>query len=352
MFRSVLVTYLLVLSAGPGYAADGDRSDTPMTPAALDAQPTGAVPPLPEALASFGAAVEGDWLYVYGGHVGRKHEHSTSNQAGAFRRIHLSEGRVWESLPGGQPLQSVALVAHDGALYRVGGMQARNAEGEPEVLYSTDEFARFDPGSLSWETLPCLPEKRSSHDAVVIDGRLFVAGGWTLAGDPQQAVWLTTVWSFDLSDRRGNWKRHADAPFLRRALSLATAGHHVIALGGLSEQGKRAGEAFRYEPASDRWSSAPSLPGDGFGMSSIGRGEAVYAAGEDGAVLILEPDSESWEEVARLKEGRMFLRLLGHGDSLLALGGANHRGHLRSIERITLPADRGAGQRSAVAVNP
>jgi len=66
---------------------------------------------LPKAIASFGAAVEGQWLYVAGGHTGKAHQHSRQNLSSAFLRLNLLDGETWEKLPGGKPRQSVALAA-------------------------------------------------------------------------------------------------------------------------------------------------------------------------------------------------------------------------------------------------
>ena len=62
-------------------------------------------------------------------------------------------------------------------------------------------FVAFDPKGGEWQPLPDLPEPRSSHDAVVIGDRLFVAGGWQLG--PEEAVWhKTEFYSFRFSELR------------------------------------------------------------------------------------------------------------------------------------------------------
>ena len=47
---------------------------------------------LPRAVASFGAARLGSHLYVYGGHVGRTHRHSTENLSDVFARYDVVNG--------------------------------------------------------------------------------------------------------------------------------------------------------------------------------------------------------------------------------------------------------------------
>src|SRR5262245_37838922 len=87
-------------------------------------------PDLPAAVSSFGAAVVGDHIYVYGGHSGRAHNYSTETTRGELCRINLTKPDKWESLAGGPKLQGLALVAHEGKLYRIGGMQPQNSKSE------------------------------------------------------------------------------------------------------------------------------------------------------------------------------------------------------------------------------
>jgi len=96
-----------------------------MTACAVAGEPaakTADFPPLPQAVSSFGAAVSDGWLYVYGGHRSKTHDYSTDAVLGTFYRVRLSAPGKWEKLPDGEPLQGLAVVAHAGKIYRIGGM--------------------------------------------------------------------------------------------------------------------------------------------------------------------------------------------------------------------------------------
>src|SRR5262245_14148188 len=82
-------------------------------------------PVLPEAVTSFGAVTVDDWLYVFGGHKGERHEYAAATVSGSFWRLRLSDGRTWEALPPSTPAQGLPLVTHRGYVYRIGGMAAR-----------------------------------------------------------------------------------------------------------------------------------------------------------------------------------------------------------------------------------
>jgi len=308
---------------------------------AADASSAGAsgkaLPDLPEPLASFGAAVCDGWLYIYGGHIGTEHDHSRDNLSPHFRRIEIAGGRQWEDLPMQTPLQGLPLVAHDGKLYRVGGLSARNASGEKEDLHSVGEFARFDPQTKTWTELTPLPEPRSSHDATVIEGVLYVLGGWRLEGS-SKGKWLDTSWSFDLDDPDGKWRPLPSPGFRRRALAVSHWQGKLIAIGGIGEDRKVSRRLDALDLKKGEWSQLPKLPGkgiDGFGVAACNLGEELYVSGTQDWLYRLAATDAGWEAVAKLHVPRFFHRLVpGKDAALLAVAGASEEGHVASIEEL------------------
>jgi N-acetylneuraminic acid mutarotase len=319
-------------------------------PAAADAAAATALPSLPEPVASFGGAVCDGWLYVYGGHIGTEHDHSRDNLSTHFRRVRLDGGDQWEELPMQTPLQGLPLVAYEGKLYRVGGVNARNAFDEKEDMHSVAEFACYDPSASKWTEMPPLPEPRSSHDAVVIGDVLYVVGGWTLSGDSSSGKWLETAWSFDLTDAKGQWRPVANPPFKRRALAVAGSKDQLVVLGGMEPRGKSSASgghgsakvswrADALDLATNQWRSLPDLPGEemgGFGVSAWSLGGQLYVSGADGVVHRLADDGSAWESAGKLDRPRFFHRLLPDDEgALLAVAGASmDDGHLADIERF------------------
>ena len=193
--------------------------------------------PLPETVTSFGAATDGDWLYAFGGHKGERHEYSIEMVRGSFHRLNLRNGGAWEKLPSSTPGQGQPLVAHGGLIYRIGGMAARNQADAKQDLYSIALVQRFDPRQNRWEDVASLPEIRSSHDAAVVGNKLFVAGGWQLAGGTNQPVWPANALVLDLANTGAGWKEFSQ-PFQRRALALAVSGSRLYCIGGMDSNNK------------------------------------------------------------------------------------------------------------------
>ncbi len=318
---------------------------------------------LPRAISSFGAAATGDWLYVFGGHIGRAHQHSRDNIVGSFWRLNLRDGHSWEQLPDDMPLQGTALVAcPDGSVIRIGGLDARNPKGEKGDLHSVADVKRFDPKTMRWAAFPPLPEPRSSHDAFVVDGKLYVCGGWNLRGK-DEPIWHQTAWQCDVTAAEPKWKPMPAPSFTRRACAIARFGHRVALLGGIDDMGTTA-EVSLYDPMTGQWSDAPELPGEAFGTAAYGVGDALFATVMDGRLFRLETGATEWQFVTNLTMPRFFHRmaLAPDGKELIALGGASRSGHMRHIEYVplfedahrmhewTLPFPGDATYRSAIIV--
>ncbi|MEM7048313.1 MAG: PQQ-binding-like beta-propeller repeat protein [Acidobacteriota bacterium] len=297
------------------------------------------LPPVPVAVASFGAAVNGDGLYVYGGHIGEVHQHSVSDLSHAFYHLDLRQPQNgWQKVGDVQGLQGLPMVSHGNDVCRVGGMEARNAKGDPEDMYSLPSIRCYDTVAGSWRDLPPMPQGRSSHDAVVVGDQLFVVGGWQLRGKDDKPLWLDQMAVLDLKAEMPAW-RYIPQPFERRALAVAAADGKVFAFGGLGRDGtSRRVDVFDID--TETWAEGMELPKmagnlKGFGVSAFGVDGKVYLSGADGAVHALDGASLEWEEnLGEIKKERFFHRLVPYGDHLLFVGGASFNGHLANVEAL------------------
>lgn len=293
--------------------------------------------PLPETVTSFGAATSGDWLYAFGGHKGERHEYSVEMVSGSFQRLNLKEGRGWEVLPAAQPGQGQPLVAHHGFIYRIGGMAARNKADEKQDLYSLSLVQRFGPSKGTWEDVTPLPAVRSSHDAVVVGNKLYVAGGWQLDGGTNRPVWPANALVLDLANPAAGWQEFPQ-PFQRRALALATLGTRIYCIGGMDSNNKPTAAVEIYDTATGQWSKGPELPVGqfkGFSCSAIAQDGRIYANAFQGDLLRLAADGKSWEIVGRLQHPRLAHRLVTAGTKqLIALGGEDGEAKRPDLELL------------------
>lgn len=296
---------------------------------------------LPEAVNSFGGAVLGDWLYVYSGHTGQAHRYHVGTTSPHFRRLNLKDRTTWEELPAGPALQGLALVAHENALYRTGGMAAHNKQGEPNDLRSVADVARFDPETRTWTALAPLPAPRSTHDAAVCGDYLYVIGGWEMkGGDSISAEFHEDALRLDLRDPRAQWETLPTPPFQRRALTVASHQAKLYVLGGLTDGMNVSKDVDIYDPATQTWSKGPELPGsskDWFAASAFAVNGRLYVSGQGGDVLRLDDSGTAWEPVGKLSMPRLTHRMLpGIANDLLIVGGTVKKHPVDSIEVFKL----------------
>lgn len=297
-------------------------------------------PDLPKGLTSFGATLWGDSVYIYGGHFGHAHEYYDEGQSPQLLRLNLTEPDTWEELSPGPRLQGLALVAHAGKLYRIGGFAARNKKSEDQDLWSETHVACFDTTGTSWESLPPLPAPRSSHDAVVLEDRIYVAGGWQLMGG-KDSEFHESAWALDLSADSPQWQELPPPPFRRRALALGTLGGKLYVIGGMQDAGEPTTEVAIFNPQSNEWTQGPSLKGEpmeGFGPAACSSDGNLYVSTYAGNVQRLAEGAESWEIVSKLENPRFFHRMLPlDSGRLLMIGGASmETGKYKSLETVSL----------------
>jgi hypothetical protein len=290
---------------------------------------------LPRGLTSFGAAASGGWLYVLGGYHGTPHEYSIEGQSTAFLQVNLRDTRDLRMLDDVAPVQGAELVAWRGKLIRAGGLHARNVHGESADLHSSDEVALYDPAEGEWSPLPPLPERRSSHRAVVVGDSLVILGGWTLSGSPRSGVWAGEMLSLDLSAPEKGWVA-SEVPFKRRAMGAAAAGDDLVVVGGIGPDRSIASSAWRLDGATGVWSAGPDFPDWGFGVAATTEGEAVVASGRSGTLFRWGAGADAWRPIGALRQARFFHELVhDRSAGFVALGGItgmDARGRIRPIE--------------------
>lgn len=294
---------------------------------------------LPQATSSFGAAALGDFVYVYGGHIAPTHEYSTAAVSGQFWRAPLRDLSKWETLPAGPPMQGMNLAAHNGAIYRVGGMQPRNAPGAPEDIRSLNTVAKLDPDQGQWSELTPLPEPRSSHDQVVIDGVLYVVGGWTLRSN-QSTLWPETMQTLDLGKQETQWSE-LPQPFQRRAIIAAVHDGKLYVLGGFDSNDRPSRRVDIFDPGSRHWTQGPGLLGpaiNGFAPAACEHKGRLYVSLGDGNVYRLDEEINQWTLVAT-NTPRIVHRMIAAGEDILILGGASKGDNHDLIESFTPTPD-------------
>ncbi len=290
---------------------------------------------MPRAVTSFGAAELAGNVYAFGGYFGVPHAYNRDGQSGELWRL-APGGQAFELVASGEPIQGPALVALGNALIRVGGMRARNAQGQPDDIWSLDEVASFSPEQKAWTPLMKLPNARSSHAAAVLGQTVYVVGGWKLEGNAQSGAFAADMLALDL---QSGW-RTLPQPFQKRALAAAALKNKLVVIGGIDASGKMSREVHVFDPNANGWTRGPDFPVDAFGVAASSDGNTVYASARDGQLYALSDPNGAWVASKKLVFPRFFHQLVQLGPSkLLALGGISgmHAGpRIREVEDVDL----------------
>ncbi len=278
--------------------------------------------------ASLGGAVLGGSAYFFGGTTGAPHDYRPETQTARLESMG-GEGAGIVELRGAPRLQSSALVAFAGRLFRIGGLEARG-EGD---LHSTAEVASWAPGEGAWRAESPLPEGRSSHEAVVWGDTLIVVAGWSVSGRAKDAVWHESMLAGRIVDGRLVWENLGKAPFSRRAVAAAVVGDDLFVVGGLEETGGRSFAADRYDLRTRAWSPAPRLPEHGFGASAVAVGGRLLVSLPSGQLV--EPRGEGWATVGSLLAPRSFHRLVEVKGEVVVAGGRGRSGLVTTVEGLS-----------------
>ena len=292
---------------------------------------------LEQPVTSFGGAILDNHVFLYGGHTGSAHSYSKEEQDNSLKALDLQTGK-WKTLAQGPHLQGLALVAHDDKLVRIGGFTAMNAEGEEHDLWSQDSVSAFDLKTNEWIDLPSLPEPRSSFDAAVLDGKVYVIGGWKMAGE-EENFWHKTAWSLDLTAENPAWEALPNPPFQRRALAVAAHQGKIYVIGGMQEKGGPTTRVDVFDPETNKWTRGADLVMvqeesesegrfsggmTGFGAAAFATGGRLYASTIKGELQRLSEDGSEWEIIGQTPTPRFFHRMLPVSDhQLLVVGGAS-----------------------------
>ena len=213
------------------------------------------------------------------------------------------------------------------AHHSVRNQKQKHQGGEDHDLHSVAEVLEFDPATSAWKEMPKLPEPRSSFDATIADGKLYVVGGWVLGGESEESEWATDALVLDLNKTDAGWTT-LEAPFTTRALAVRAHHGKLVAVGGIVEEGGTTAEVHVYDIAKGTWSEGPELPCKeglkAFGCSAVSLGDHLLVSTYDGGIYRLSDDWKSWEVVHQLDVGRFFHQMVPAGEGRFALIGGSH----------------------------
>lgn len=160
--------------------------------------------------------------------------------------------RTWEERISRRQGEPDLLVQGDGSLFLSYKSEVEGPRGSSLEL----NFCRYSVGTGELEVLPAIPTLRCGGGHCVLEGALYVAGGYRF---PDGAGGLPALADFDrLAPAKGAWERLPPMPTPRMLCRAVASGCCVYTVGGLGPQGWSALE--RFDPSEGTWTSLAPLP--------------------------------------------------------------------------------------------
>src|SRR5579862_517623 len=213
-----------------------------------------------------GAVVDG-MLYIIGGFD------SQGYAVGAVEAYNPRTDTWSEKAPMPTPRWRAAAGVVDGLIYVAGGFD--------EYAEDLTTLIVYDPKTDNWITKAPEPTGGGGAASAVIVGVLYVAGGLHVGPG---ATSLRTVQAYD--PRTNSWSTKTPAPFeFDSAVSGGIDGKLYVAGGSnVSQSGGFAvkNTLLAYDPSSDSWLLAPSMPTARFSAGGGVIDDALYVAGGEG----------------------------------------------------------------------
>jgi N-acetylneuraminic acid mutarotase len=208
----------------------------------------------------------------------------------------------------------------DGKIYVAGGFTVARHMG------ALDSFAAYDPKTDSWEVLPPLLSPRGSPNLVAIGGRLHIFGG-------RVNDILGPINAHDVYDpKTKTWTPAPQMPTARDHMGVGVFNGKIHVIGGRNgAQDNNLATHEIYDPQTGQWSTGAPMPTPRSGGAfATYRGMLFFIGGEcrDRKTYpeneAYDPKTQKWSTYAPLSPlGLHAESALAMGDTLYVIGGAS-----------------------------
>ena len=238
----------------------------------------------------------------------------------------------------------VAAAAVDGKIYVVGGFSKPSFKNALDYAISR-AVEVYDPESNTWTTTAPLPEGRHHTGIAVLNGALYVIGGFTKS---LFSVWKAVSTVYQYSPDTATWRELPKMPTARGALGVTVYQDRLYAIGGYDgERNTAVVEVF--EPQSNTWSSAASMPTPRDHLAVATVGSQIYAIGgrpnlnyrhNMGIVEEYDPETDQWRSRAKLPTARSGMAAGVIDGRIYVLGGESGKGTFATNEMYMPEVDQ------------
>ena len=174
---------------------------------------------------------------------------------------------------------------------------------------ATDRYVP-DPHAGSWLRGPNLPRPRQDAAVAVLDGHIYVIGGYSPDGPTSTTYVLEPPAGTNLTPSEsapplpvlpvGTWSTARPIPEAIDHAAAAALDGYIYVAGGTVEK-LVTNKFWRYDPADDSWAALPPLPVPRYAPSLVPFGGKLYLIGgtashgnDERSIEVFDPETRSW----------------------------------------------------------
>jgi len=288
--------------------------------------------PMPTARSGFGVAVVDGKIYAIGGYNGSYL---------AVNEMYDPATDTWttkKSMP--TPRHSFGIAVYQNKIYVIGGLIGPS-DSETSGYTSVTEV--YNPETDTWENKTSMPTARSDLSANVVDGKIFLIGGWryTSVGTNYYDINVNEIYDPETD----TWSTKTSIPEYACDYASAVIENKIYIIGGLKLARMWTYGATLsldnnqiYDAETDTWSSGKNIPtiitaraaGATTGLLAPKR---IYVFGGNVGInvasnltQVYDPENDTWTTGTSMPTPRWSLGVAVVNDELYAIGGKTEEG--------------------------
>ena len=206
---------------------------------------------MPTARVAPGVAVFSNEIYVFGGY-------DRKGPGGAPRykktvEMYNTATDTWTKKRDMPTLRhAFATAVVDGKIYLIGGSVYDKKLGRDVAIGLVEAY---DPLTNRWEKRADMPTERGATDAVVVDGKIYVIGGYNWQWGPLVDKFVKSIEEYN--PKTDQWHELSDMPMLKFMFASVAIDNEIYTMGGAHTPGgnrlTRFGDVDVYNPMTNKW---------------------------------------------------------------------------------------------------
>jgi N-acetylneuraminic acid mutarotase len=229
------------------------------------------------------------------------------------------------------PRYGCGVAACEDRIFVIGGIIEGTGIGK-SIVPATNINEVYDPTTDSWETKVAMPTNRSSMRAVTLDGKIYV-----IAGNPNEFSTVNTTEVYDPTS--DSWTTKTDVPYGVAYYGSAAVDGKIYVIGGQVEfphEHRNPGFVQIYDAATDAWSQGTPHPMPAWAGENAVATTGVYApkriyvfGGYESFAqglsqnFVYDPATDSWSTAASMPNRRSGIGVAVVDDLIFVIGGSD-----------------------------